>query len=62
MMKNIVKYIKGRKTYCTVIAILVVSVMKRYGFDIPTEAWGALAALGLGFLRAGVTKAGKTEG
>lgn len=53
-MKFIVNYLKGKKTYAVCITILIVTLLQYRGIEIPEEVWGALAAMGLAFLRAGV--------
>ena len=53
-MASIVGYLRGKKTYCIVLMALLCLVLRNRGIEIPEEVWGALAALGLGFLRAGV--------
>ena len=48
------KWLEGKKTYLTAAAILVCGVLTTQGIVVPEYIWAALAALGLGFLRAGV--------
>jgi len=57
-MDPIMTWIDGKKTYITAGAILVCGVLDHYGITIPEYVWGALAALGLTFLRMGVSKSG----
>lgn len=51
------KWLSGRRTYLTAGVILLCGILAVYGLEIPEYIWAALAALGLGFLRAGVKKA-----
>ncbi len=53
---SVVKWIEGRKTYAVALVILTCGILTRYGYEIPEYAWAALAAFGLAFLRAGVSK------
>ncbi len=52
----ITRWMQGKKTYFVASTILACGVMAYYGVGIPEFVWAALAALGLGFLRAGVKK------
>ena len=60
MNKELVKvlaFLKGKKSY--IIAIVMVGLGVAHGLDIfivPEWTWGIIGALGLGALRAGVTK------
>lgn len=56
-MEKVLEFIKGRKTYAVALAITITAILKYRGISIPEETWVILAALGLGFLRAGVQKA-----
>jgi hypothetical protein len=60
-MDPIMQWLDGKKTYITAAAILVCGILEYKGIKVPEYVWGALAALGLGFLRLGVTKSGPTE-
>ena len=51
----VVKWLTGKKTYAVALAILVCGVLGTQGIKIPEFAWTAMAAFGLGFLRAGVS-------
>ena len=51
------EWLEGKRTYLTAAAILVCGILSWRGVVIPEYIWAALAALGLGFLRAGVRKA-----
>ena len=55
-MGTVLEFLRGKKTYIIAAAIIVVTALKSYGVDIPDEVWAVLAALGLGFIRAGVKK------
>lgn len=50
------KWLDGYKTYITAGAILAAGIMASYKVEIPEYVWGALAALGLAFLRVAVEK------
>lgn len=51
------KWLEGKRTYLTAAAILACGILSWRGVVIPEFVWAALAALGLGFLRAGVKRA-----
>lgn len=51
----IVRWIKGKRTYAVALAIIACGVLDSQGVRVPLYVWAALAAFGLGFLRAGVT-------
>ena len=53
----IAKWLDGKKTYLTAAVILICGILTAYNVEIPDYVWAALAALGLGFLRAAVRKA-----
>jgi len=53
----VVKFVEGKKTYFVAATILVCGILSHFGIEVPDYIWFALAALGLGFLRAGVRKA-----
>ena len=57
-MDPIMTWIDGKKTYLTAGAILVCGILASYDIAVPEYVWGALAALGLAFLRQGVEKNG----
>lgn len=50
------KWMQGKKTYITAGAILVTGILQTYGVDVPPYVWAALAALGMGSLRASIPK------
>ena len=56
---TITKWMEGKKTYFTAGAIVVCGILAEVGVQVPEFVWAALAALGLAFLRDGVTKSGK---
>ena len=56
-MDTILKWLDGKRTYVVAAAILGCGVAAGFGVHIPEYVWAALAALGLGWLRAGVKKA-----
>lgn len=57
MGERIEKWLDGKRTYLTVLAILVVGLLTTRGIEIPEYVWAALAAAGLGFMRAAIKKA-----
>lgn len=58
-MDKLQSWLQGKKTYLTAGAILIVGILAEYKIEVPLYIWGALAAAGLGFLRAGVENAKK---
>ena len=61
-MSAIVEFLKGWKTYAVAAATVIVAFCKeRFGVDVPEFVWAALAAAGLAFLRAGVSKANEPK-
>ncbi len=55
-METVWNWLKGKKTYGIAVLVAAVAILRWRGVEIPEYVWGALAALGLGFLRAGVKK------
>ena len=55
-MTKLLEWLDGKKTYAIVFAVATIAVLNWYGVEIPEYVWAVLAALGLGFLRAGVKK------
>ena len=53
----VVRWLDGKRTYLTAVTILTAGILAACGVQVPEFVWAALAALGLGFLRAGVKKA-----
>ena len=51
---EVVKWLRGKKTYAMAAVILLCGILASQGVEIPEYVWAALAGLGLGFLRAGV--------
>lgn len=51
------KWLSGKRTYLVVAAIVAVSILNACEVQLPEYVWTALAAAGLGFLRAGIKKA-----
>lgn len=51
-----IKFLKGKKTFFTALAIGVVAFLKKMGYDIPEGTLEMLGALAVAFLRAGVKK------
>ena len=58
---TVVQWLEGKKTYAVAITILICGLLNWRGVQIPEFIWAALAAFGLGFLRAGVQKARPEE-
>ncbi len=56
MANRVSEWIDGRRTYAVALVILTCGILAGYGVAIPEYVWASLAALGLGFLRAGVQK------
>lgn len=57
MLTQIETLLKGKKTYITVAAIMVLGVLQGLDvFEIKTSWWLVLGAAGLGFMRAGINK------
>lgn len=54
MDNGLLKWLQGKKTYLAAGAILTCGILAAYGVGIPEYIWATLAALGLGFLRAGI--------
>ena len=57
-MQELANFLSGKKTYVIAIAVGVLAGLNAYGFVVPDYVYQILAALGLGTLRAGVTKSG----
>lgn len=55
------KFLEGKKTYLTALAIFVLGGLQASGAPIPEWIYPILAALGLGALRAGIKKSGQTS-
>jgi hypothetical protein len=53
-----IQWLQGKKTYITAVVAggLAAAQVIWPGFAVPEWAWLALAALGLGFIRAGIAK------
>jgi hypothetical protein len=49
-------WLDGKRTYLVAGAILLCGILSSCGVEIPEFVWAALAALGLGFVRAGIKK------
>lgn len=49
-----VEFLKGKKTYIVAVGILGVAIAQSMGVVIPDAVWAALAAIGLGSIRAAV--------
>lgn len=58
-MKEIVEWLKGKKTYFIAATIGIVAALQYLGVEIPEWVYALLAALGLGSLRAGVNNTTK---
>ena len=56
-MNNVIEFLKGKKTYIIAIAIAILGVLQGLEiFVVPEWAWAIIAAVGLGTIRAAVTK------
>jgi hypothetical protein len=58
----ILSWLVGKRTYLVAATILLCGILGECGVTIPQFVWAALAALGLGFLRAGVDEAKAVAG
>ena len=59
MLRNISNSLKGRRTYIVVIVAIIFNTLVQYGYVDPSYAQYVnivLSALGLGALRAGISK------
>jgi len=56
MMKRLLGWLDGKKTYITVAATFIIGGLQALGYEIPAWVYALLAAAGVGFLRRGVTK------
>lgn len=57
-MKDLLKYLKGKKTYIITVSAAILAVLDNRGIiTIPNDVWYVLSAAGLAALRAGVDKA-----
>jgi len=57
-MTEILKFLDGKKTIIIAVAVAGLGAVQVFfpEFEVPAYAWAGLAALGLGFLRVGVSK------
>ena len=55
-MTKLTESLEGWKSYLTAAVIIVCGVLDGYGIEVPPYVWAALAAVGLGSLRAAVGK------
>ena len=55
-MDKILEWLSGKKTYISAIIIAVFGILSAFGIVIPEWVYALLAAIGLGSLRAGVSK------
>jgi len=53
-VKQVIDWLKGKKTFVVCIAALIVAIMGLYDVEVPEEVWAVFAALGLAFVRAGI--------
>ena len=59
MLKNILNSLRGRRTYIVVIVAIIFNTLVQYGYVDPSYVQYVniiLSALGLGALRAGISK------
>lgn len=55
-MTKIIEFLKGKKTYLIALLIGILAALDYLGISVPKFIYTALGALGLGTLRAGLTK------
>ena len=55
-MQNLIALISGKKTYIVAAVTFVLGGLQAVGYPVPEYVYPILGALGLGALRAGVSK------
>jgi len=56
-MEKLIKWLSGRKTYFVAIAVVVLGLLQGLDiFTLPDAAWPIIGAVGLGFMRASISK------
>jgi hypothetical protein len=60
-MNDIIKYLEGKKTYIVAAIVFVLGGLQAIGYPVPEYVYPLLGALGLGTLRAGVSKTTPSE-
>lgn len=58
-MKNLIEWLKGKKTYIIAVIVGVVGALNYLGIIIPEWIYALLAAIGLGTIRAAISKTEK---
>lgn len=58
-MKNLIGWLKGKKTYIIAVIVGVVGALNYLGIIIPEWIYALLAAIGLGTIRAAISKTEK---
>jgi hypothetical protein len=56
------EFLKGKRTYIVIAAFVVLAILTFSGVFIPEWIYGALTALGLGFIRAGIQAVSGNKG
>lgn len=51
-------FLRGKKTYLVAALAGLLAAAQSLGYQVPEELWPILGAVGLGTLRAGVSKSG----
>jgi len=58
-VKNLIGWLKGKKTYIIAVIVGVVGALNYLGIIIPEWIYALLAAIGLGTIRAAISKTEK---
>ena len=58
--KDLKKFLKGKKTYITAVAVAALALANFFGYQVPPWAWKLLGAVGLGSIRAAWNKIGES--
>jgi len=58
-VKNLIEWLKGKKTYIIAVIVGVVGALNYLGIIIPEWIYALLAAIGLGTIRAAISKTEK---
>jgi hypothetical protein len=61
-MNSIVEMINGKKTYITIVVVMIVVGLMACGINIPEFVWPLLAAAGLGSVRSAVGTVAPVQG
>lgn len=60
-MEKLVAWLSGKKTYIVMVIMFILGGLQAIGIGVPEWVYAMLVAVGLGAVRAGVTKSGPTE-